>query len=345
MLQTRRFSMILALIVVLVLSACAEAAPSGGSTPTSTKPGTLQLDPSGTATAFPTGTLSLPPSATITPSPTPVYYEVQSGDNFSSIAARYGIDLSELLTANPMIDASVLQVGTSLLIPVTLTPEPTPTSTTEFSPTPTTPPEISPTPTPQTVMLSDPVCYSDALGGLWCFVLVENMQDEPLENVSALIALGEGEQALQEIAITPLNLLPDGEALPMSAYFQSPIPQNITPFVQLEYFLPVMPGDDRYLSVEMVEQKVDIQDDGQMAVVSGEISLSGDQPGAEYVWVNATAFDQDGKIVGIRRWEAMEDLDPGSRLTVDLRVYSLGGSIERVDVLVEAKRGFDQGEE
>jgi len=345
MLKIRRFLVVFVLAAGVLLSACGETTPYDIPALTSTLSGTLRPDPSATATALPTGTHSPLPSPTITPSPEPIYYEVQSGDNFSSIAARYGIDPADLMTANPTVNASVLQVGTSLLIPVTLTPKPTPTITAELSPTPTKTAELSPTPTPQAMVLSDPACYPDALGGLWCFVLVENTQDAPLENVSGLIVLGEGEDALQEVAITPLNLLTAGEALPMSAYFLPPLPENIIPFVQIDYFLPVMTEDDRYLPAEIVEQNVDIQDDGQMAVVSGEIRLPGGQPAAGYVWVNATAFDQEGLVVGIRRWEAEDDLTPGGGVPFELRVYSLGGSIERVDVLVEAGRSLGNGEE
>lgn len=78
-----------------------------------------------------------------TPTPTPVYvfYEVRPGDVFMTIARQFGVDVLDVLAANPDVNRYRLQVGQTIRIPV---PTPTPTPTV----TPTPDPRRSPTPTP-----------------------------------------------------------------------------------------------------------------------------------------------------------------------------------------------------
>ncbi len=81
---------------------------------TSTPLPTLTSLPTGTPTSPPTAT----PSATVTPAP--INYTVVQGDVAQSIAARYGITLDALLLANNLSesDATLLQPGQSLVIPL-----------------------------------------------------------------------------------------------------------------------------------------------------------------------------------------------------------------------------------
>jgi LysM repeat protein len=320
----------------LLISACApgaETLPTGG-TATATQEGTLRPYPSDTPTAtpLPTDYVSPTPSPTITPTPTDVTYEVQLNDDMYSIAFRYGLSPEVLMTANPDVDPRAMTVGMTLLIPITPTPPPTATPTsedaTEATDMPTETEEDAP---------AAPDCYLDATGGMWCFALVENDQDSPMENVSGLITLGAGEDALQETAITPLNLLPAGAALPLIAYFQPPLPADRTALLEEGFSLPVMPGDQRYLDLTIEEQKTDLSDDGLMATVSGTVSLSADQADADYVWVSATAFDADGRIVAVRRWENDLALVAGGDLDFEITLYSMAGPIDRVDLLSEAQ--------
>ena len=84
-------------------------------------------------------------------------YEVQSGDNASDIAARFGITLQELADANDLTidELRTLFVGQVLTIPLFPDRTPVPTSTPEPEPEPTevpteTPTEAPPEETPQT---------------------------------------------------------------------------------------------------------------------------------------------------------------------------------------------------
>lgn len=98
----------------------------------------VQLAPSSVPTATPFAALPAativakappptpPPVFTPPPSPTPeierVTYQLAAGDNPSSIAAKFSVTVAELLKANNITNASSLQIGQVLVIPVTPTP-------------------------------------------------------------------------------------------------------------------------------------------------------------------------------------------------------------------------------
>lgn len=76
----------------------------------------------------PTPTATPPAESAATPQPTPteevVAYTVKAGDDFSSIAAQYGVTVEALLKANGFTQDQVLGVGEILIIPVAPTPVP-----------------------------------------------------------------------------------------------------------------------------------------------------------------------------------------------------------------------------
>ena len=113
--------------------------------------------------------LKVPPRSGAQPTPTPgrqptrqatraapggtEEYEIQSGDNASDVAARFGITLQELADANDMTidELRTLFVGQVLTIPQFPGRTPVPTSTPEPEPEPTeTPTEAPPQETPET---------------------------------------------------------------------------------------------------------------------------------------------------------------------------------------------------
>jgi LysM repeat protein len=80
-----------------------------------------------TATLIPSSTPTPRPTLTPTPVP-PLAYQVQPGDTLSSIAARYGITVEDILALNPGVQPEALPTGYVLRIPSgTLTPTATPT--------------------------------------------------------------------------------------------------------------------------------------------------------------------------------------------------------------------------
>ena len=327
--QIPLFMLIMAGLLVSACSAGALQQTSFG-TPTATLDGTLRLYPSATPTItpLPTDYVSPTPSPTITLTPTNVYYEVGENDDMGGIAYYYGIKVADLMTANPDVDPRAMSVGMTLLIPITPSPPPAATPTSDQAAITLTPTEEPKTP---------PDCYLDGLGGMWCFALYENDTDSPLENVSGVFTLGEGEDARQEMAITPLNLLPAGTAQPLIAYFVPPLPADRTVSFEVDFSLPVMPGDDRYLDLDIDEQTLSLSKDGLTATVSGTVSLSANQPDADYVWIGATAFDAEGHVVAVRRWDDTQGLVSGGQLDFTIMLYSMGGPIDHVDLATEAQ--------
>lgn len=327
-------------LIALLLFACTQETPTVSITPTETLAGTLNLYPSDTPTAtpWPTGYNSPTPSPTITPTATQVYYEVQSGDDMYSIGYAFDVSPQAIMTANPTVDPRAMSIGLSLLIPVTPQPELTSTTTEK-----TQVAEATATPDPSD--LGEPDCYLDSLGGLWCFVLVESSKTGVLENVSAIITLSGEDETRQESAALPLNLLPEEESLPLIAYFQPPVLENYTASAEIEFSLPVMADDQRYLDTEITEQNVALSDDGLVADVSGVVHLPEDGADASYVWISATAFDEDDHILAVRRWDSMESLSAGGDQTFELTIYSMGGTIDRVDLVVEARAVDVESEE
>lgn len=324
-------------LIGVLVSACAQEAVDETTSPT----GTLSPHPTDTASPSPTEITRPTPSLTPTPTMTPVYYEVQLGDDMYSIGYLFGVSPQAIMTANPSVDPRAMSVGTSLLIPITPTPAPTATATSETDPTATQTPSGTPDPTD----LGEPDCYSDSLGGLWCFILVDSAKTGALENVSAIITLSAGDQTREEIATMPLNLLPEGESLPLIAYFQSPVLDDFTASAKIDFFLPVMADDSRYLEAEITDEDVRFNNSTLAATVSGVIHLPIDSPDAAYVWISAAAFDSAGRIVAVRRWDSAASLPAGSDQSFELTLYSLGGAIDRVDLVVEARAVDEQVED
>jgi hypothetical protein len=65
--------------------------------------------------------------------------------------------------------------------------------------------------------------------------------------------------------------------------------------------------------------------------------MPGEAQDAQQVWVAGTAYDEAGRVVGVRRWEWDDGLAAGGSLPFEFMVYSLGGRISRVELAVEAR--------
>jgi LysM repeat protein len=127
----------------------------------------------------PTAESAGPPTSTrqagTKPAPTPLIYTVQPGDTLLGIAARFDVSAGDLMRANGLTNADLLQVGQTLVIPAgapsagtaTFTPVPTPTETPlpfepptllpmkaapPAEPAATTAPTVTPTPLPPTAL-------------------------------------------------------------------------------------------------------------------------------------------------------------------------------------------------
>lgn len=262
----------------------------------------------------------LVPLTTPLPSPTPFTYQVKSGDTMSGIAQQFGVKLDDLLAANPEVSSNAMSVGTTLKIPSD------PAN-----------PSGEPTPTPAPFTVDQIECYPTADGGMWCFVLVHNDFADIIENVSAQVSVvdASGKVLASQIALLPLNILPPNSSLPLAAYFPG-IPASAKPQVQILTAIRLLPNDQRYLPAVVNNTLVLVNTEGHSAQVTGQVLLHGAKA-ASQVWVTGTAYDEEGRVVGVRRWESDAGLPVGGSLPFEFMISSLGGRITRVEFAVEAR--------
>jgi len=252
----------------------------------------------------------------------------------SGIALRYRIDLAELLAANPTVNPRFMSIGTLLIIPPSRTVEPTTIADGA---------DISrQTPTPVPIEIGDITCTSVEDGGMWCFQPVRNQQSYPIEGLTAIFQVADstGEIIRSQTAALPLDLLPPGMTLPLAAYFPAdqtvPIPQPPAVNSQLVSALPNR-DDGRYLRGHTANVKVLISTDGLSAAITLDVMIDQPDTRARRIWVAAVAYDRNGKIIGVRRWEK-PDRNPiatGETQPVTMYIYSIGGEINRVELFTE----------
>jgi hypothetical protein len=307
------------LTFALLLSACAPQAASQ----TPTAPVTLTPYLTRTPSATPERPEGLV-AAFETPlsSPTPFIYQVKAGDTMGSIALQFGITVDLLLAANPDVSPNSMSIGTELRIPSD------PNN-----------PTGAPTPTPVAAPVEQIECYPNAEQGMWCFVLVHNDTTNVIENLSAQVTLEgvDNETIVSAQALLPLNILPADASLPLMVYFPPVVPAGARPQVQLLTGIHLELDDARYLPAALHNTLAQVDRSGRNAAVSGTVRLPGESPPASLVWVAAVAYDEAGRVAGVRRWESSAGIAPGGSLPFSFEVSSLGGEIGRVEFVVEAR--------
>ncbi|HET9589924.1 MAG TPA: LysM peptidoglycan-binding domain-containing protein, partial [Anaerolineales bacterium] len=256
------------------------------------------------------------------PSPTPFTYTVQIGDTMSSIALEFGVSMDDLQAANPEISPNAMSVGQVLNIP--------------SSPGN---PSGEPTPTPAPFTVRQIECYPTTDKGMWCFVLVQNDFSDLMENVSAQVTLVDADNATlaSQTAILPLNILPANTSLPLTVFFPPEVPPDAKPRIQVLTAIRLLPEDQRYLPAVVNNTLVQVNAEGHSARVTGQVLLPDQAAAASQVWVAGTAYDEAGRVVGVRRWESSAELSPGESLPFEFMISSIGGEIARVDFAVEAR--------
>ncbi len=275
--------------------------------------------PSATA-APPTALVS--PVQNVLPSPTPFTYAIRSGDTLGAIADKFNVGLDALLAANPSINPNGMRIGDTLKIP-----------SNQKNPT------GEGTPTPAAFAVQQVACHPTIDGGLWCFALAYNASPDVMENVTAQITLldAEGQKIASQTALLPLDILPPNTALPLSVYFAPTMPADVQAQVQPLSAIELLPNDQRYLDAKVQNTQVLVDASGLSAQASGLVLLAGDAKPASRVWVAAVAYDGAGNVVGVRRWEASDGIQPGGSLRFSFGIASIAGGIERVDFAVEAR--------
>lgn len=285
--------------------------------------------PGGDLTPFATSTQSLlqtpeglVAAETPLPTPTPFTYTVKAGDTISSIALDHGVSMDDLQAANPEISPNTMSIGQVIKIPSN--PEN---------------PSGEPTPTPAPFAVEQIECYPTADKGMWCFVLIHNEFADFMENVSAQVTLVDSGNAVlaSQTALLPLNILPPNTSLPLAVFFSPEIPLGAKPQVQILTAIRLLPDDERYLPATITNTLVQVNADGRSAHVSGVVLSHSQDRDARQVWVAATAYDEAGRGVGVRRWEWENGLAAGGSVPFDFMISSIGGKIARVEFAVEAR--------
>ena len=253
------------------------------------------------------------------PTSTPHIYTVKSGDTISKLAEQFNISQDELRAANPDVSPNSMVIGSTLLIP-----DNSAIPAGAFTPTPV------PAPVTQTI------CHPSADGGLWCFALIQNNTDELIENVSALITLLDENNTLlaSQTAFAPLDIIPPRSSLPVYVYFDSRLPAKYSSQVQLLTANQIPLSNARYLPAAI--QNSIAQINGRTAQLSGQILLPAESSAATQVRVAAVAYDKDGIVVGMKRWEGGE-IQPGGSISFSFLVSSLGAEIDAVEFFVEGR--------
>ncbi len=270
---------------------------------------------------FATRTPTLPPAQDAptptplpTPTPTPRIHVLKGSDTLFGLAWLYGVSLEDLLAANPGIQPNALSVGATVIIPPSIsTPQ-------------------AAQPTPPITLSGLPDCYPTSDGGAWCFLVVTNTLDKPLESVSAAFTLPDAisGQSATQTAITPLNLIPSGSRLPLMAFFPPPVQQAGEPSAVLVNAFTPADTAARYLAVTLQDTQTVIAADGLSARVTGTAVMSSVP---SRLWVVAVAYAGE-HVVGVRRF----DFDAASASQpFDFSVFSMAGAITEVDILAEAR--------
>ena len=255
-----------------------------------------------------------------TPQPTitPQTYVVESGDTISEIAEGFNISSSDLIAANPGVNPNALTIGQTLIIP-----------------DPSAPLAAASTLTPMPVPVTQASCHPTADSGLWCFALIQNNTAGLLENVSAQINLLDENRNVvtSQTAFTPLDIIQPNSSLPVYVYFPN-APANVTPQIQI---LSAMQASGLgYLPASLNNIVTQIDWGGKSAQVSGSVTLPAESNAASQVWVAAVAYDKNGTVVGVKRWEGGA-LEPSGSLRFEFLVSSIGGVIEAVELAVQVR--------
>ncbi|HSB02154.1 MAG TPA: LysM peptidoglycan-binding domain-containing protein [Anaerolineales bacterium] len=307
---------------LLILTSCAPRAVDSAPQPATLVPFStstpIASSPAGTMPT-PEGLVAVQPAL---PSPTPFTYTVRQGDTISSIALKFGVSMDDLQAANPEISPNAMSVGQVLKIPSD--PEN---------------PSGEPTPTPASFVIQQIECYPTTDKGMWCFVLAHNDFSESMENVSAQVTLIDSHGTIlgSQTALLPLNILPPHTSLPLAVFFPPEIPTDAKPQVQVLTAIRLLPNDERYLPAMVNNTLVQVDAEGHSAQVNGRVLLPESAKAAQQVWVTGTAYDEAGRVVGVRRWEWSAGLAAGGSLPFEFMVSSLGGKIARVEFAVEAR--------
>ena len=320
-----KFTLGVFLVACLLLTSCQAAEPTP---PASLFPGE-GLTPYATETSTPTVTATpeYAPTATLAPTQTstPMTYTVKANDTLFEIAANFGLTTDQIKAANPSVNPYLLDKGMVIIIP-------------EAGSTPAATQGL-PAATPYPLTVSDAQCSPSLTGGLYCFGEVGNDQPLTADAISAEFRLTDpvSGEVLTQKALVPLNRVGTGNRLPLFAYFAPPVFSNAQVNLQLLSAASIEAASAvQSANVTIESPDIQISANGLSAVVNAQAVLDAAEGVSASIWVAAAAYDAQGRIVGIRRYQSSEALSAGGAMPFTVNIYSIGGKIEKVELFGEA---------
>ena len=312
--MNRRHALICPLLVLsfLLLAGCGAVVTRPTETPISSATPTATVAPPTVAPSPTPDTYTPPPTATPTVTPEPIIYRIKQGENLNIIANRFGVPHDLLRDVNGIEDERALQVGQQLIIPVggwTGPVEPTPT--------------VTPTAMPATIQ--NVYFHPSPLGELAVLGEVANPGAVDLERVQVRITLFDGLDRLLEskTAFTALDMVPPGGSAPFSLLFPEAPDDYQTFQAELLSAAPAYLG-----SLVRDFEYHDVEEDREtpgLLRLSGRIRNAGDVEAAD-VLLTVTAYDQQGRVIGLRTVSPTPDAIPfgGGEADFQIEVVSAG---------------------
>jgi LysM repeat protein len=299
------------------VTACSNTDPlPPTASPTTIAASTLIIRHAATLTPSPTPGLPLRSTTRLSPSPasspTPLIYTVQPGDTLNTIAARFGIALSVLQTANPYLAETPLSPRQRIIIPDAVNDR-------DGLP-------FQRTPTPIALTLSTPDCYETPDQAILCLGQINNQSARNLQRVIVQIQLlqTDGHVLRTQDAVVEQRLIPVGGSAPYHALFPAeayPLAERISAvasvLLRAEDHQPA--GLPRAIQTLPVEGDLVAADD-QRYLIRAQVRNPGPEP-VEDVRVVATLRDSAGRIAGYRVLEA-GSLEAGAAIALDVLISS-----------------------
>jgi hypothetical protein len=197
------------------------------------------------------------------------------------------------------------------------------------------PTNLTPEPTPIQLPLEGLNCLPDAEGGVWCFVWVNNTSSEAYENVTIGFNLADlqASKVFSSQGTAPLNILLAGEKIPVALYFPAPVPQPFQKSAQFVSAVPYNPESGRYLpiNVEVTSDTASLEE--QLISIEGMFTLD---ESASNVTIVAIALDEQGNLVGLRRWQSTLS-EPMKEGAFQIDLAAMSGKIAEYLLFAEAQ--------
>ena len=124
--------------------------------------------------------------------------------------------------------------------------------------------------------------------------------------------------------------------MPLATRFDGLAAVSWSPVASVRSAIPANELESRYRQPLLVRSTDVLQPGGASWLVGGTLTIPEDAPALNRTLVLATAFGSADQVVGFAVWEPAEGVFPGESAPFELRVFTLGPPITRVDLTAES---------